>query len=326
MTKSNLTQRIETTILASLIYDEEYIRKVLPFIQEEYFADFKEKTIFKVISHYVEKYNGTPNVESISIDLQKVSLSEEQYRDAFEYLSELETYVPKVDSQWLLDETEKWCKDRAIYNAILDGIHIIEGKSKNQTAEAIPAILTDALSVSFDTHIGHDYIEQSEERYEFYHTKEDKIPFDLDFFNKITKGGLPPKTLNICLAGMATVMLLSLPLADNGAASTITSWADAPVAAFLIPLIGLMMAPIYPVLNSVMLSALPQHQHAPMTGLIVVFSALGGTTGSILTGFIFDAVGGQQAFYLSLIPIGALVLTLFFFKKASSSLTHEGAH
>ena len=182
MTKSNLTQRIETTILASLIYDEEYIRKVLPFIQEEYFADFKEKTIFKVISHYVEKYNGTPNVESISIDLQKVSLSEEQYRDAFEYLSELETYVPKVDSQWLLDETEKWCKDRAIYNAILDGIHIIEGKSKNQTAEAIPAILTDALSVSFDTHIGHDYIEQSEERYEFYHTKEDKIPFDLDFF------------------------------------------------------------------------------------------------------------------------------------------------
>ena len=201
MTKSNLTQRIETTILASLIYDEEYIRKVLPFIQVEYFADFKEKTIFKVISHYVEKYNGTPNVESISIDLQKVSLSEEQYRDAFEYLSELETYVPKVDSQWLLDETEKWCKDRAIYNAILDGIHIIEGKSKNQTAEAIPAILTDALSVSFDTHIGHDYIEQSEERYEFYHTKEDKIPFDLDFFNRITKGGLPNKTLNICLAG-----------------------------------------------------------------------------------------------------------------------------
>ena len=131
--------------------------------------------------------------------------------------------------------------------------------------------------------------------------------------------------LNICLAGMATVMLLSLPLAENVADSTIASWADAPIAAFLIPLIGLMMAPIYPVLNSVMLSALPQHQHAPMTGLIVVFSALGGTTGSIVTGFIFDAVGGQQAFYLSLIPIGALVVTLFFFKKASSSLSPKGA-
>ena len=131
--------------------------------------------------------------------------------------------------------------------------------------------------------------------------------------------------LNICLAGMATVMLLSLPLAENVSGSTIASWADAPIAAFLIPLIGLMMAPIYPVLNSVMLSALPQHQHAPMTGLIVVFSALGGTTGSIVTGFIFDAVGGQQAFYLSLIPIGALVVTLFFFKKASSSLSPKGA-
>ena len=131
--------------------------------------------------------------------------------------------------------------------------------------------------------------------------------------------------LNICLAGMATVMLLSLPLAENVADSTIASWADAPIAAFLIPLIGLMMAPIYPVLNSVMLSALPQHQHAPMTGLIVVFSALGGTTGSIVTGFIFDAVGGQQAFYLSLIPIGALVVTLFFFKRASSSLSPKGA-
>ena len=131
--------------------------------------------------------------------------------------------------------------------------------------------------------------------------------------------------LNICLAGMAAVMLLSLPLAENVADSTIASWADAPIAAFLIPLIGLMMAPIYPVLNSVMLSALPQHQHAPMTGLIVVFSALGGTTGSIVTGFIFDAVGGQQAFYLSLIPIGALVVTLFFFKRASSSLSPKGA-
>lgn len=131
--------------------------------------------------------------------------------------------------------------------------------------------------------------------------------------------------LNICLVGMAVVMLLSLPLAENVASAEIASWSDAPLAAFLIPLIGLMMAPIYPVINSVMLSALPNEQHASMTGLIVVFSALGGTTGSIVTGFIFDAVGGQQAFYLSLFPISALVVTLFFFRKASFSLTAKGA-
>jgi fucose permease len=130
--------------------------------------------------------------------------------------------------------------------------------------------------------------------------------------------------LNICLAGMAVVMLLSLPLAENVAGEDISHWFDAPLAAFLIPLIGLMMAPIYPVINSVMLSALPQEKHAPMTGLIVVFSALGGTTGSIVTGFVFDAVGGQQAFYLSLVPISILVVTLFFFKKSSSSLAVKG--
>ena len=130
--------------------------------------------------------------------------------------------------------------------------------------------------------------------------------------------------LNICLAGMAVVMLLSLPLAENVADENISHWFDAPLAAFLIPLIGLMMAPIYPVINSVMLSALPQEKHAPMTGLIVVFSALGGTTGSIVTGFVFDAVGGQQAFYLSLVPISILVVTLFFFKKSSSSLALKG--
>ncbi|WP_346993312.1 MFS transporter [Alteromonas gracilis] len=131
--------------------------------------------------------------------------------------------------------------------------------------------------------------------------------------------------LNICLAGMAVVMLLSLPMAENVSGATIGSWSDAPLAAFLIPLIGLMMAPIYPVINSVMLSALPQQQHAPMTGLIVVFSALGGTTGSIVTGFVFGAVGGQQAFYLSLVPIAMLVITLFFFRKASASMQTKTA-
>lgn len=131
--------------------------------------------------------------------------------------------------------------------------------------------------------------------------------------------------MNFCLAGMAVIMLLSLPLAEKVDEATIVNWLDAPLAAFLIPLIGLMMAPIYPVINSVMLSALPNHQHAPMTGLIVVFSALGGTTGSIITGFVFDAFGGQHAFYLSLLPIVALVFTLYFFRRASSSLSTKGA-
>lgn len=132
--------------------------------------------------------------------------------------------------------------------------------------------------------------------------------------------------LNICLAGMAVVMLISLPLAEtNDIQTDVASWSDAPLAAFLIPMIGLMMAPIYPVINSVMLSTLPLAQHAPMTGLIVVFSALGGTTGSIITGFVFDAIGGQNAFYLSLVPIAALMATLFFFKKASSSIYQQGA-
>ena len=135
----------------------------------------------------------------MSLDLQKVSFNEEQFKAANVYLSELTP--SKVNLDWLVDQTERWCKDKAIYNAILNGIHIIDGKDKDQTPEALPEILTEALSVSFDTHIGHDYINQSEERYEFYHSTEDKIPFDLDYFNRITKGGLPSKTLNICLAG-----------------------------------------------------------------------------------------------------------------------------
>ena len=199
MTKSSLTQRIETTILNNLIFNEDYTRKVIPFLKAEYFTDFAEKTVFQTVAEYVDKYKSVPDVEALNIDIQKAPQTEEQYKTIQEYLTK---FVPsKVDEQWLLDETEKFCKDKAIYNAILDGIHIIDGKSKDQTADAIPAILSDALAVSFDTHVGHDYIEQAQERYDYYHEVEDKIPFDLDFFNKITKGGLPPKTLNICLAG-----------------------------------------------------------------------------------------------------------------------------
>ena len=191
--------RIETTILSSLLYNEEYTRKVIPFIRQEYFSDHTERTIFKTINDYVEKYNNNPSIESLNIDIQKAVLNEDQHKTIQGYLSELSS--SESDFQWLVDETEKWCKDRDIYNAIFSGIKIIDGKSKDQTPEAIPDILSNALAVSFDTQVGHDYIEQSSERFDFYHTVEEKIPFDLEFFNKITKGGMPNKTLNIVLAG-----------------------------------------------------------------------------------------------------------------------------
>ena len=191
--------RIETTILSNLIHNEEYTRKVIPFLNQEYFSDFIERSIFSTINSYVQKYNNSPDVEALNIDLQRVTFNEDQYKSVQECLA---TFKPsEVDFQWLLDETEKWCKDRAIYNAIFAGIQIIDGKDKQQTPEAIPDILIDALGVSFDTNVGHDYIENSSERYDFYHTIEEKVPFDLDFFNKITKGGMPNKTLNIVLAG-----------------------------------------------------------------------------------------------------------------------------
>jgi len=201
MTDLNLTQRIETTILNNLIHNEEYTRKVIPFLKADYFQDFTEKTIFQGVNQYVEKYKSVPDIEALTIDIQKISQTEDQHKTVQEYISTRFVSFSKVDEQWLLDETEKFCKDKAIYNAILDGIHIIDGKSKDQTPEAIPSILSDALAVSFDSNVGHDYMEQAEERFDYYHEVEDKIPFDLDFFNKITKGGLPPKTLNVCLAG-----------------------------------------------------------------------------------------------------------------------------
>jgi len=182
-----------------LIYSEEYARKVTPFIKDEYFQDSIEKIIFQTILDYTNNYHVNPTVDILTIDVQKKSLNEEQYKKAVQYISEIEE--TKTDLSWLLDQTEKWCKDKAIYNAVLNSIHIIEGKDKNRSPEALPSILSDALAVSFDTNVGHDYMNQVSDRYEFYHTKEEKIPFDLDFFNRITKGGLPNKTLNIALAG-----------------------------------------------------------------------------------------------------------------------------
>ena len=199
MTKSKLTNRIETTILSNLVYNEEYTRKVIPFLKEDYFQDGVEKIIFQTIWAYAEKYKSNPTIDALVIDVQDKALNEEQYKKSVDYLSEIEETPTDLD--WLTDQTEKWCKDKAIYNAVLNGIQIIDGKVKDQSPDALPSILSEALSVSFDKHVGHDYMEQSGDRYEFYHTKEEKIPFDLDFFNRITKGGLPNKTLNIALAG-----------------------------------------------------------------------------------------------------------------------------
>ena len=199
MTKSKLTNRIETTILSNLVYNEEYTRKVIPFLKEDYFQDGVEKIIFQTIWAYAEKYKSNPTIDALVIDVQDKALNEEQYKKSVDYLSEIEETPTDLD--WLTDQTEKWCKDKAIYNAVLNGIQIIDGKVKDQSPDALPGILSEALSVSFDKHVGHDYMEQSGDRYEFYHTKEEKISFDLDFFNRITKGGLPNKTLNIALAG-----------------------------------------------------------------------------------------------------------------------------
>tara|TARA_E500000305_G_scaffold104613_1_gene101139 strand:- start:7 stop:1350 length:1344 start_codon:yes stop_codon:yes gene_type:complete len=190
---------LETTILSNLIYNEDYARKVIPFIKEEYFQDGIEKVIFKTIWQYADQYKSAATVSALAIELQKATLNDEHYKTALEYLESLEK--DEVGLEWLSNQTEQWCKDKAIYNAVLNSIHIIEGKVNDTGPDALPSLLSDALSVSFDKHVGHDYIEQSDDRYEFYNRSEEKIPFDLDFFNRITKGGMPNKTLNIAIAG-----------------------------------------------------------------------------------------------------------------------------
>ena len=194
------TQTIERTTLTNLIYNEDYTRKVLPFIKAEYFANRQERVVFEEIEKFLEKYNSLPTKETLTIGIDnRKDINDEEYKKVVDIISSLDK--TEVDLQWLHDETEKFCKDKAIYNAVLDGIGIIDGKDKSRTPEAIPSILSDALAVSFDLSVGHDYVEDGLDRYDFYHKKEIKIPFDLDYFNKITKGGLPQKTLNIALAG-----------------------------------------------------------------------------------------------------------------------------
>jgi replicative DNA helicase len=193
-------ERIETTAIKHLIHNEEYTRKVLPFLKEEYFSDRHEQILFREIEKFVLKYNNLPTKESLSIEINSnKSVNDDEYKKITDIISTLDPV--KVDLNWLVDTTEKFCKDRAIHNAILGGIQIIDGKDKEHTPEYLPEMLSNALAVSFDQKVGHDYLEESKERFDFYKTKEERLELDLDYFNKITRGGIPSKTLNICLAG-----------------------------------------------------------------------------------------------------------------------------
>ncbi len=193
-------QTIERTALSNLVSNEEYCRKVLPFIKADYFAVKEERVVFEEITSFVDKYRKMPTKISLEIEVEsRQDLTETEHNKIVEIIKTLDS--TDVDMDWLVDTTEKFCKDKAIYNAIVDGISIIDGKDKNRGADAIPSLLTDALAVSFDNAVGHDYFDDSASRFDFYHKVEKRIPFDLEFFNKITKGGLPQKTLNIALAG-----------------------------------------------------------------------------------------------------------------------------
>jgi replicative DNA helicase len=192
--------RIETLVLRSLIHDEEYARRTLPFLKPEYFMDRTERVVYETIAGFILKYNKTPTIETITIDLSnREGTSEEEFKQGKKLLDELVSF-DKPDTKWLVDATEKFCRDKAVYNAIMESIQIIDGKG-TKTQNAIPEILTDALAVSFDTHIGHDFIDDYNERFDFYHKVERKMPFDLEYMNKITQGGVPSKTLNVILAG-----------------------------------------------------------------------------------------------------------------------------
>ena len=192
--------KVETLILKNLLLTEEYPRKVLPFVKQEYFEDRTDQYLFDVIHKYFVKYSAVPTVEALTIEIGKIpSLSDDQFKQITQTLDSFDKEKTELD--WLMDTTEKWCQERAIYLALMESIKIADGSDVKKAPDAIPSILSDALGVSFDNHIGHDYIDDYEERYESYHRVETKVPFDLDFFNKITKGGLPNKTLNIALAG-----------------------------------------------------------------------------------------------------------------------------
>ena len=191
---------VEVVILQNLIFNEEYARKVVPFLRAEYFHDRIERLVFDIVRGFIIKYNNLPTKEALNIELEKnKTVNESEFKTASTIIDSFSSN--DTNNDWLITETENFCKDKAVYNAIMESIHIIDGKSKDKTDTAIPHILSDALSVSFDTHIGHDYIEDADERYKFYHQKEKRIPFDLEFLNDITAGGTPSKTLNVVMAG-----------------------------------------------------------------------------------------------------------------------------
>ena len=193
-------ERIETTILRNLIFEEEYSRKVIPFIEPEYFENKTEKIIFEEATQFIVKYDNAITIEALNIEIEnRTDLTETEIKEARD-TTKIFNDAP-IDSQWLTDSTEKWCRDRAIYLALMESIALADGQDDKKGRDAIPNILSDALAVSFDNHVGHDYLEDYEARYESYHRKESRVQFDLELFNKITKGGLPNKTLNIALAG-----------------------------------------------------------------------------------------------------------------------------
>ena len=195
-----MEERIERTALKHLIHTEPYARKDLPFLKEEYFVDRLERLIFREISNFYDKFNAAPTNETLAIELNaRKDINDTEFQNITSTIATFQK--EEINLDWLVQTTEKFCKDRAIHNAIMNGISILDGKDKVHTPEYLPELLSNALSVSFDEKIGHDYIPESTERYDFYHRKEERIEFDLDFMNRITRGGVPTKTLNIILAG-----------------------------------------------------------------------------------------------------------------------------
>ena len=193
-------EKVEFLILRNLLHNEEYVRKVIPFLKSEYFEDTNQRIVFEEILSFIQEYNQPATKEVLCIEVEKrKDINETSFKEVLHLIGCLDDVA--VEFNWLISTTEKWCRDRAIYLALMESIHIADDKDEKKNRDSIPSILSDALAVSFDNHIGHDYLQDYEERYNSYHRKEEKISFDLEYFNKITSGGLSNKTLNICLAG-----------------------------------------------------------------------------------------------------------------------------
>ena len=195
-----VSERVPLTILNNLIHDEEYTRKVIPFIEEDYFEERSDKIVFEEIASFLKSYDSLPSKEVLQIEVSKrVDLTQDEFQSTEQLINALGK--SEYEQEWVYDTTEAWCKERAIYNALMESIKIADGQDDKKNRDAIPSILSDSLAVGFDQHVGHDYIDDAEDRYAYYHKVENKIPFDLEYFNRITSGGLSDKTLNIALAG-----------------------------------------------------------------------------------------------------------------------------